>query len=113
MGALGHIDIIGAHVSTGVEWKSIFNHRPITAQYRVPKPSTKAPVLATAPPKRPELYRSDPRVTSDFDEVLRKYIENHPCTASTPEEANDYRFRLERASVKIVRRINQYYGKDK
>jgi hypothetical protein len=113
MGALGHIDILGAHVSTGVEWKGISDHRPITAQYRVARPSTKAPVLATAPPKRPELDRSDPRVTADFDELLRKYIENHPCTASTPEEANDYLFRLERASVRIVRRINQHYGKDK
>ena len=43
MGALGHIDILGAHVSTGVEWKGISDHRPITAQYRVARPSTKPP----------------------------------------------------------------------
>ena len=113
MGALGHIDILGAHVSTGVEWKGISDHRPITAQYRVARPSTKPPVLATTPSKRPELDRSDPRATADFDELLRKYMENHPCNVTSPEEANEYLFRLERATVKIVRRINQHYGKDK
>ena len=66
------------------------DHRPITAQYRVAKPSTKAPVLAVPPPKRPELDRSDARVTADFDELLGKYTEKHPCTASSPEEANDH-----------------------
>ena len=34
---------------------------------------------------------------------MRKCTEKHPCTATTPEEANDYLFR----------RINQHYGKDK
>ena len=113
MGSLGHIDILGAHVSTGVEWKGISDHRPITAQYRVAKPSTKAPVLAVSPPKRPELDRSDPRVLADFEDIMRKYTEKHPCNATTPEEANDYLFRLERATVKIVSRINRHYGKDK
>jgi hypothetical protein len=113
MGLFGHIDIIGAHVSTGVEWKGISDHRPITAQYRVAQPSTKAPVLAMAPPKRPELDRSDPRVMADFDELLRKYTDRHPCLVSTPEEASDYLFHLEHVTVKIVRRINQQYGKDR
>ena len=40
-------------------------------------------------------------------------MDNHPCNVSSPEEANDYLFRLERSSVKIVRRINQHYVKDK
>ena len=69
MGSLGHIDILDVHVSTGVEWKGISDHRPITAQYKVAKPSTKAPVLAVPPLKRPELDRSDPRVLSDFEDM--------------------------------------------
>ena len=89
MGPLGHIDILGAHVSTGVNWNGISDHRPITAQYRVARPSTKAPVLAVSPPKRPELDRSDPRAFADFEDIMRKYTEKHPCTATTPEEAND------------------------
>jgi hypothetical protein len=113
MGSLGHIDILGAHVSTGVEWKGIPDHRPITAYYRVARPSTIPPVLAMSPPRRPEFDRSDPRVTADFDELLRQYVDKHPCTVTTPEEADDYLIRLKRASVKIVCRINQHYGKDK
>ena len=35
MGALGHIDILGAHVSTGVEWKGISDHRPIIVLQKI------------------------------------------------------------------------------
>jgi len=94
VGSLGHIDILGALVSTDVEWKGISDHRPITAQYRVAKPSTKVPVLAVPPLKRPELDRSDPRVLAGFEDIMQKYTEKHPCTATTSEEANDYQFRL-------------------
>ena len=48
---------------------------------------------------------------ADFDELMRAYMDRHPYTATSPKEANDYLF--ERASVKLVRRINQHYGKDK
>ena len=76
-------------------------------------PSTKTPTLAMPTPKRPEIDRADPRALADFDELLRKYIDKHPCSATSPEEANQYLFSLERATVKIVARINRRYGKHK
>ena len=65
------------------------------------------------PPARPELDRSDPRALNDFTDVMRRYIECHPPTTDTLESANSYLFKLERDTVKIVRRINRRYGKNK
>jgi hypothetical protein len=113
MGSQGHIDILGSHVATGLEWKGITDHYPITAQYRVALPSTKSPVLAAPPPTRPELDRSDPRILNDFTDIMRRYIERHPPTIDTLEAANSYLFKLERDTVKIVRRINRRYRKNR
>ena len=113
MGPLGHIDILAAHVSTGVEWKGITDHRPISATYRVSLPSTSKPVLAIPPPKRPELNRSDPRALADFDEAMRKYVEAHPYTATSMDEAGEYLFRLERATVRIVSRLDKNFGRSR
>ena len=91
MGALGHIHILGAHVCTGVQWKApptIAHHSPVQSGETVHQ----GPCTRCSPPKRPELDRSDARVTAYFDELLGKYTEKHPCTASSPEEANDHLF---------------------
>jgi hypothetical protein len=41
-------------------------------------------------------------VIADFEELLRRYIERHPCNATTPEDANDYLFSLESASINTM-----------
>ena len=106
VGPLGHIDILGAMVGTGVEWTNISDHRPLVAVYRVSPPSTKKPVLASPPQTRIELNRSDPRALARYDVAMRKLIDRHPLDLTSPEAASDYLFTLERATVQVVKRIN-------
>ena len=110
-GPLGQIDILAAYVATGVEWHGLTDHRPIFASYRVSPPSTAPPVLPTEPPKRTELDRKDPRALADFDEAMRALTNKYPPTFSSSDEASAYLFKLERATVKIVQRINRKYCK--
>ena len=110
-GPLGQIDILAAYVATGVEWHGLTDHRPIFASYRVSPPSTAPPVLPSDPPKRIELDRKNPRAIADFDEAMRALTEKHPPNFETSEEASTYLFKLERATVKIVERINRKYCK--
>ena len=68
-------------------------------------------MLPSEPPKRPELDRTNPRALADFDEAMRELTERFPTTFTTSDEASSYLFKMERATVKIVQRINRKYCK--